>query len=157
LLPVVAVAAALFGLKAFHFDIAFHLERNSTPLVASSAVAAVLNVALTVLAIPRFGILGAAYATVVAFSVALILSAWWGRFLPQMPQVWPLAAKSIAFFAVAYVCCFLIGKLPLAAIWLCAVSVAIGAVVCGFSAWCLDVGGIRQVVRTSVVGRLFAR
>jgi hypothetical protein len=84
------------------------------------------------------------------------VGAWRGRFSPQMPQVWPLAAKAIAFFAVAYVCCFLIGKLPLSAIWLCAVSATIGAVVCGFSARCLDVGGVRQVARTTVVGRLFA-
>jgi O-antigen/teichoic acid export membrane protein len=156
LLPIVGIAAALIGLKAFHFDMAFHLERNSRPLVASAATAAVLNVVLNMLAIPRFGLLGAAYATVVAVGVGLILSAWWGRFLPQMPAVWPLVIKASAFFTVAYICCFLIGVLPVAAIWLCLMSATTSAVVCGCSAWCFDIGGVRHALRTALIGRFFA-
>ena len=94
LLPWVALAAALGGVKAFHFDLAFHLSRGSWGLVACGAAAAVANVGLNLVWIPRFGIDGAAYASVIAFLLGLGLSAWLGRRVFSMPPTLPLVLRT---------------------------------------------------------------
>ncbi len=91
--PWVAVASALAGIKAYHFDIAFHLGRDSRWLVFTGGLAAITNLIFNLLLIPPFGILGAAWATLGAFSVAIILSAWLGRYVFAMPAILPLFVK----------------------------------------------------------------
>lgn len=94
LLPWVALGAAAGGIKAFHFDLAFHLGRNSRGLVACSSLAALANVGFNLLLIPRFGILGAAYATIVSYLCSLILSMWLGRKVFRMPQSLPMLLRA---------------------------------------------------------------
>jgi len=99
--PIVIAAAALSGIKAFHFDIAFHLGRQSQWLVGITSLAAIVNVILNIFLIPKFGIIGSAWATVIAYGVALITSALFGRHVFTMPSLWPLVVKGIVigFFA----------------------------------------------------------
>ncbi len=79
ILPWIALAAMLAGVKAWHFDIAFHLGRNTLGQAWVSGVAAVANLVLNLWWIPSLGLLGAALATVVAYSVALVMSIGLGR------------------------------------------------------------------------------
>jgi O-antigen/teichoic acid export membrane protein len=146
LLPIVGIAAALFGLKAFHFDMAFHLDGDSKPILVSSAVAAVLNVALNLFAIPRFGLMGAAFATLAAIGCGLALSCWWGRRRPQMPPLQPLVAKGVALFAAAYSAGSLALALSANPFWTCLIAAVVGALLCGLGAWVLDIGGLRQFI-----------
>lgn len=147
LLPVVGIAAALFGIKAFHFDMAFHLDSDSKPILVSSSVAAALNIVLNLFAIPRFGLLGAALATLIAISCGLLLSAWWGLRRPQMPEPWPLIAKGGAFFAAAYISGVLASAVSENPVWSCLIAALGGVVLCGWGAWLLNLGGLRQLVR----------
>jgi O-antigen/teichoic acid export membrane protein len=87
ILPWVAAAAALAGIKAFHFDLAFHLGRNSRWLVVTAGVAAITNLALNLLLIPAFGILGAAWGTLGAYGIAALTSAVLGRYSFAMPAL----------------------------------------------------------------------
>ena len=146
LLPIVGIAAALFGLKAFHFDMAFHLDSDSKPILVSSAVAAVLNIALNLLAIPRFGLMGAAFSTVAAIGCGLALSVWWGRRRPQMPPLLPLIAKGAAFFAAAYLTGVLAMALSVNPFGICSIAAVGGALLCGLGAWVWDIGGLRHAM-----------
>lgn len=146
LLPIVGIAAALFGLKAFHFDMAFHLDSDSKPILVSSAVAAVVNIALNLFAIPRFGLMGAAFATVAAIGCGVALSFWWGRHRPQMPHLWPLVARGVTFFAAAYLTGLLALALSANPFQTCSIAAVIGASLCGLCAWFLDIGGLRQII-----------
>jgi len=94
LLPWIALAAAISGIKAYHFDMAFHLGRNSHGLVVSNATAAIVNIGLNLVLIPRFGIQGAAYATVIAYLLGLLVSAWLGRRVFRMPSALPLLLRA---------------------------------------------------------------
>lgn len=100
ILPWVAAASALAGIKAYHFDIAFHLGRNSRWLVVTGGTAAITNLILNLLLIPVYGILGAAWATLGAFVIALLTSVGLGRYAFTMPAILPLVAKG---FVVALV------------------------------------------------------
>jgi O-antigen/teichoic acid export membrane protein len=93
ILPWIAVASALAGIKAYHVDIAYHLGSDSRWLVLTGAVAAVVNLGLNLLLIPGYGILGAAWATLSAFCIALITSVVLCHRAFAMPAMAPLFAK----------------------------------------------------------------
>lgn len=73
--PVVCVAALLKGLKSFYFDQVFHIRGRTSYLVYIMAAAAFSNLLLNLWLIPAYGVLGAAWATVLSFALALGLSA----------------------------------------------------------------------------------
>lgn len=79
IIPVVALGTFLAGLKAYHFDAAFQFVHRTLSQVWIVLIAAVLNIALNLVAIPRWGILGAAWASVIAFIVAITLTVLVGR------------------------------------------------------------------------------
>lgn len=54
--PWIAVTAAVIGIKSFHFDIAFHLSKQSRWLIVTSGLAALLSITLNFVLIPRYGI-----------------------------------------------------------------------------------------------------
>lgn len=85
LIPWIAVGALLAGLKAFYFDLSFQLGKRTQQQVLVVVVAGVVNLALNLWWIPLFGLLGAAYATVVAYGVALYLSWLLGRRIFPVP------------------------------------------------------------------------
>lgn len=85
LLPWVALSILLAGLRAYHFDLAFHLGRHTIGLVGVVGVASLLNIVLNLWWIPRLGIIGAAYATFSSYLLALLLSAFLGRMVFSVP------------------------------------------------------------------------
>src|SRR5262249_27244001 len=74
ILPVVAVAALLSGLKAYYFDLSYQLGGRTSVQVWTSGAAALTNVLLNVLLIPRYGSIGAAWSTLIAYLVGCIFS-----------------------------------------------------------------------------------
>lgn len=95
ILPLVALATALAGIKSYHFDIAFHLGRATKWLITISVLAAVTNVLLNLVLIPKFGILGAAYSTVLTYLASLLASIWMGRKFFVLPAVLPLLLPAV--------------------------------------------------------------
>jgi O-antigen/teichoic acid export membrane protein len=95
ILPWVAIAAALSGLKAYYFDTAFHIGRSTAKLVWISVGASIANIVFNLIWIPHYGIIGAAYATVLAYAVGMVGSAWLGRRFFIMPNVNPLVVSAL--------------------------------------------------------------
>jgi O-antigen/teichoic acid export membrane protein len=79
IIPVVALGTFLAGLKAYHFDAAFQFAHRTIEQVWIVLAVAVINISLNLLAIPRFGIAGAASASVIAYVVSISLTVWFGR------------------------------------------------------------------------------
>jgi O-antigen/teichoic acid export membrane protein len=144
LLPYVAIAAAVGGIKTFHFDMAFHLDSRSSPLVFSALVASILNIALNLLWIPRYGLLGAAWATIAALLVGALISAYQGRNLPHMPTPWRSLLCGLlcggAVLAGAAVGSRMMGTEVARLI----VGTALGGLAGAAAAWFLDVAGCRR-------------
>ena len=84
-LPWITVATFLAGMKAYYFDLAFQLGRRTLDQLWISLIAALTNFSLNLLWIPKSGLLGAAYATVVAYGAALLLSVARGKIVFSLP------------------------------------------------------------------------
>lgn len=142
-MPWIAAAAAVAGIKAFHLDIAFHLTRESGWQVYIGVVTAIANVALNFLLIPRYGILGAAWATLAAFTLAALVSGWLGRRVFPMPAFLPLLGRGLAVAALAYLGAWLIMQTSLGALATLVLGIAAGGGLALVGVLLLDVAGIK--------------
>lgn len=88
IIPVVAFAAFVIGLRTHHFMLPMLLLRTTYGVVVPSVVAAAVNVGMNLWWIPAFGIQGAAWATLVAYTVTLLMVIRAGKDLLPMPFPW---------------------------------------------------------------------
>lgn len=142
LMPWVIFGALLAGIKSYYFDLSFQLGRRTIMQVWVTLAAAVLNVALNFWWIPFFGIMGAAYSTVAAFALSLVMSWGLGR------RVFPLLFPTGDFFKIALATAVMIFVLApfrdLYGNWILAGQLFMGSLIFGAMACFLDVGGIRS-------------
>jgi O-antigen/teichoic acid export membrane protein len=99
IIPMVAVGTFLAGYKAYQLDSAFQFAHRTIHQVWIVLVAAVINVVLNVLMIKPYGIQGAAAASVIAYLVSMVLTAWVGR--RHFPLPFPVAACGQVLVATA--------------------------------------------------------
>jgi O-antigen/teichoic acid export membrane protein len=85
LIPWIAVATVLSGFQAFYLSLAFSLPKRPLSQTWVLFAGALLNVALNFLLIPRFGLVGAALATVAAYALIVAGSLLVGRRLYTLP------------------------------------------------------------------------
>ncbi len=86
--PVIAITAfavMLGSLRSGYFEQAFELTLQTHPVAILSACSVALRVALSVGFIPRYGVTGAAAASLVADAILLGVTAVWSRRLLHMP------------------------------------------------------------------------
>lgn len=74
IMPLVAIGVCIWGIKAYYLDYAFQLKKRLAIQIVPNAAAALINVLLNVILIPRFGLEGAAWATVAAYAVGALLT-----------------------------------------------------------------------------------
>ena len=86
LIPLIAIAAVLRDLKAYYFDLAFQLGRNTVGQIWVTLAGAGVSVCLNLWLIPIFGLVGAATANISAYTVALIFSWALGRRVFALPR-----------------------------------------------------------------------
>lgn len=91
--PWIALSALLSGLTVYYFHQAFTLGRRTGLLLAAMAVPAAANVLLNIVLIPRFGVLGAAWATAASFALGLAASILMGRRVLPLPIPWETLAR----------------------------------------------------------------
>jgi O-antigen/teichoic acid export membrane protein len=72
-----------------------------------TGVAAAVNVALNLVLIPPYGMIGAAVATVAAYSVMFLGMAWWSQYVYRVPYQW----RRVGTAAAAAVALAVVGKL----------------------------------------------
>jgi len=78
LIPWIVLSSVLNGLSAHYFAHTFHLAKRSKSLFWIQIPVALLNLMLNFLLIPKFGFMGAAYATFASSILLLILTVRWG-------------------------------------------------------------------------------
>jgi O-antigen/teichoic acid export membrane protein len=136
------------GLKAYYFDLAFQLARQTRPLVGISLIGATLNLVLNLLWIPRYGMFGAAWATVTTFVMALFASAILGRRYVTMPLPWvdwgKIAAVSIVLGSLLHYL-----PRPSGPVLALGLPIVAGLLLVAIAFFALDVAGVRTWLRSS--------
>lgn len=144
LVPWVAVAIFMSCIRAFYFDLAFQLSEKTLYQVWINGGAALVNVALNLLFIPAFGLVGAAYATLISYGVALTLSALLGQRLFPISLITSDSFKVLLSGAVMVLCLWPLreatGTLALVE------QVLWGAAVYTVSVFLLNVANVRGMV-----------
>ncbi|MDW8320128.1 MAG: oligosaccharide flippase family protein [Armatimonadota bacterium] len=100
LMPWLAVSMLLSGIRAYYYDMAFQISRQTAWHALVLGIAALVNVGLNIWWIPRFGIIAAAYATFLSLLAALICSIVLGRKFTPLPVCWSDIGKVALALAV---------------------------------------------------------
>ena len=79
IIPIIAFGTFLAGYKAYHLDSAFQFVHRTIYQVWIVLIAAVVNIALNLVMVRPYGIIGAAGASVVAYVISMVLTAAYGR------------------------------------------------------------------------------
>lgn len=99
-IPWIVLASFIAGMKSYYIDFSFHLAKNTLAHMWIVGITAIINIVLNVWWIPSLGVLGAAYATVVAYTGGAILSWIVGHRVFPIPMI-PKEAWKILLCTVA--------------------------------------------------------
>ncbi len=141
--PWIALSALLFGLTAYYFGQAFTLGKKTKWLLIAMAIPAGMNVILNLILVPRFGVMGAAWATAASFGFGMVATMLIGRRVVALPIPWESLARcgvatGIMALAVAQLPAFGgFGELVLDA--------GVGVIVYAAAALTLNAAGVRTV------------
>ncbi|SDY19113.1 lipopolysaccharide biosynthesis protein [Nitrosomonas halophila] len=144
LLPWVAISVLFAGFRAYYFDLAFQLGRRTIIQTWIVAAAAGTNLVLNILLIPEFGVLGAAYATAIAYGLALLLSGLISLKYFQLPLPWQDALKIL--LSTILMVLVLSPTLAYSGLLVLLGQVVLGVVTFGCAVLAIDAGGYRSEV-----------
>jgi O-antigen/teichoic acid export membrane protein len=140
--PWIAASALFMGLTNAYAQQAFTLGRRTGLMLVAMSVPATINVGLCLWLIPRFGVLGAVWATSASYGVGLVAAMALGRFAQPMPV--PLAAIARTAAATAFMG-LAVASLPSpGGIAELALKAAAGVLAYAAAAWLLNVADLRS-------------
>jgi O-antigen/teichoic acid export membrane protein len=152
--PWIALSALLYGLTAYYFGQAFTLGQRTRRLLAAMAIPAVANVLLNLVLIPRYGLLGAAWATVISFALGLAATLVMGRRVLALPVAWESLIRCA--IATGLMAAAVLALPPIGGLAELILDACVGAIVYAGAALVLNAAGIRDVA-VSLFRRVRAR
>jgi O-antigen/teichoic acid export membrane protein len=145
--PLIAFAVFLGGCKSYYLDLSFQLGQRTRRQLAAVSLAATANLVLNLLWIPRFGVLGAAWSTLIAYAVALVASGVLGRSVIALPIPWTelqkIVAASFLMGAMLWPLRNLSGMVALAS------QIVLGMLGYAVLSLFMDLGGVRHALAQS--------
>jgi len=141
--PWIALSALLYGLTAYYFGQAFTLGKKTRLLLIAMAIPAGLNVVLNLILVPRYGLMGAAWATAASFALGLLATQVIGRRVLPLPIPWDsLIRCGVATGAMALV----VARLPAIGGFVeLMLDASVGGIVYAAVALTLNAAGVRDV------------
>lgn len=85
-LPWIAIATFFSSMKSYYFDYAFQLKKTTWLQAIPVIIAGVVNLILNYVFLKKFGMIGAAYSTCIAYLVYMLASAILGRNVFNLPR-----------------------------------------------------------------------
>ena len=143
--PWIALSALLYGLTAYYFGQAFTLGKKTKHLLVAMAIPAGMNVVLNLVLVPRFGLMGAAWATAASFGLGLLATQVIGRRVMALPIPWEsLIRCGVATGAMALV----VARLPaIGGFAELMLDASVGGAVYAAAALTLNAAGVRDVAQ----------
>ncbi len=139
--PWIALAALFAGLTTHYLLQAFTLGQRTKLLLAASAVPVVAGLALNIVLIPRFGLVGAAWATTATY--ALGAATYWALGRRVMPLPIPLGVLARTLLAVGVMALAVMAVPAWGGLAELTAKAVVGALVYAAAALGLDVAGVR--------------
>jgi O-antigen/teichoic acid export membrane protein len=143
LMPWIVISALIMGIKAFHFDLSFQLGQKTIQQVYIALVSALGNFILNIWLITKFGIIGAAYSTLISYLVGLVFSWFLGRRIFTIPVPWFELLKVICASLIMTISVWQLADLQ--GLHLFIIQATIGVTSYAFSAIMLNIGGCRKL------------
>jgi len=147
-MPYIAFAAVMNGMLTYYAQKAFMISERTDMFVLVLIVPVVANLALNILLIPQYGLIGAVFATCFAYGLGLSLAIIIGL------RHYPLPLPIKAFLQISIACllmAIIVHNLPIPDSWLdiaeLLVKATIGAVVYFFASWLMNSAGCRQYIK----------
>ncbi|MGE0226081.1 MAG: lipopolysaccharide biosynthesis protein [Acetobacteraceae bacterium] len=152
LMPLAGLAIFLYALRVHYFNYALHLVSRTHLGLLSSVPAAAIALLLNVILLPRIGLIGAVWASVISYAVALAISI--AQAMRHYPLPFPLAVAGKAAAATVIMCLGLrMLPFPASATGLVAM-IATGALIYGALVMVLDIAGSRTRITGLLASRL---
>lgn len=153
-MPFIAFAGLINGLITYYVQRAFMLSGKTRDFVWVMVPPVVLNIALNIILVPKFGLMGAVWSTIAGYGLAFVFAVLLAR--RHYPLPWPLRATfeiALACFAMAAV----VTALPLDALspgpLTLMIKASVGALVYLVTCWILNAADCRTIIRGFVQGR----
>ncbi len=148
IMPWIAFAGVMNGFITYYAQRAFMLSRKTGTLAATMVLPVLLNIGLNIWLIPIHGLMGAVWATLMAYGVGLVLT------LVVARRSFPLPLPLKALVQCTFACLVMAGAvlaLPSAVDTLpdfaeLLVKAGVGAVVYGFVAFAVNAANCREIV-----------
>lgn len=153
IMPWLAAAIFLGCFKSYFLDIVFQLRHATRYQGYIAALMAIVNVALNLILLPRYGVIAAAWSTLAAFAVGLLLSWYVGKTLFSLPSVgkdFLGAAASSVLMAIAL---YMLPLMP-GVMWLLT-KIVLGIFIYSALAWILNVANCRSYLYGVISRRTF--
>jgi O-antigen/teichoic acid export membrane protein len=141
-----AIGALILAFRANYVDHGFHFGNSTTRLTVMMAAMSATNLAGDLVLIPRFGAVGAVYATIIAGSVGMVLGILLARSFIKLP--FPKAEIAKIFAATAIMGLFLWPLRDRTGILVLVIQVAGGAAVFGAAALAFDLMHVRKLAHS---------
>ncbi|HTI84956.1 MAG TPA: oligosaccharide flippase family protein [Acetobacteraceae bacterium] len=146
LLPLAGVAVFMYSIRVHYYSHAQHLTNKTWSLLAASCPAVLINVVMNLVLLPQVGIIGAIWARLASYVVALGISLWLCR--RQLPLPFPVWGATRALVATLAMCGVLTA-LDFANNTLGLVEmIVVGALFYGTIALVFDFAGLRSMLLT---------
>jgi O-antigen/teichoic acid export membrane protein len=143
IMPLVGAAVFLSCLRAHYLDHAFHLACRTDAFLLTAGPAALVNVLLNIVLLPVLGLMGAVWATLAGYGVALAVSVFLSRRVFPLP--FPTADATKAAGATLVMCAVL-HAVPFAPTFAgLAGMIVFGIVIYGALALGFNIGGLRTM------------
>lgn len=150
-MPWIAVAAIFNGLATHYFSHSFYLAKKSHMFFYTQGPAALVNLVMNFILIPRFGYIAAAWSTLISYAIAMLATVWLGRGVFPFP--FPFKSTLLIVAATALMIAPLVALRFSVDLLGLAEMVALGGLVYGAALMLFDVMQIRSRVFVFVRSR----
>lgn len=151
LMPLIGLAIFLQGIRTHYVAQSLHLARRTWLILVSSVPAALANLLANVVLLPRMGLMGAVWATVIAYALGLAIN------VVLMAAVFPLpipARESMKALAGTLIMCAVLKAVPFPASALGLMAMILAGSVCyAAAAFGFDLVGVRTRAVAMLAGR----
>ena len=108
LIPLFSIMFLFWGIKLYHIDYIFQLTEKTSHLMYILLFGSIVNLFLNIYLIPIFDVLGAAYATMLSYSIILFISYFLGTNLLEVKINYDVLIRTIISMSIVIIFCFIL-------------------------------------------------